>query len=1200
MSEKTFTTEQDNAIGLRGKNLLVSASAGTGKTTVLVERIIRMATDPVNPVDLDRMLIVTFTNAASEEMKSRIRNALYDELKKSPGDQRLRRQLILLGQANISTIHSFCSDVIRSNYHLLDIDPGFGVCDEGKANGYLEEAMSNVLAESYAQGDDAFIRLVDGYGRGNDDSHLAKLLSDIYKKARSMPDYRKWLKDKAVLLEKNTDDFGETKWGSLILEHAGERITSYLEDITNLIELIEDDEFLVGYIDTLASDHSLIEKLAEKFTYGKWDECKKSIDSLVWQRLANAKKGALEHLKSIVKDTRNEYKKEIGAITGRLSGTSEQINSNMKDLSPVLSRMTEVILRIDKEYTEIKNENGMVDYNDLEHYALECLEKDAGAMYRDRFDEIFVDEYQDSNHIQERIVSLVAGHGQNLKNVFMVGDVKQSIYRFRMADPKIFAEKNETFSNELTDDDVRIDLFENYRSREPILDFTNFIFMNIMSRKVGDEDYTGNVMLKPGKKPSREHPDWIDNGYPEGNDNGYPVEIKLVCGDDKILFTSDISKESREASVVGHEILQFINSGMTITDKRTGKERKVEFRDMAILIRSANTVSADYVRQLKKMGIPVYSESSSDFFKEREIRIMEAFCRVIDNPRQDIPLVALLRSSIFGFTDMELAYIRCYSRFMNYYDSLLMFSEDDLLKDKIHRFLETIQNYRNDSVKRPMDRLIWDMMHETGFYYFCEEGDNPEIRQRNLRRLFEIAGTYEGGRETGIFGFISYLEQLEKTGIKDTSVSGGDANVVTLMSIHKSKGLEFPVVFISTCGKGFNRREYSENVIFDRELGFGPDYIDAREGLKLTTAVKKSIKIKKEIEDLAEEMRVLYVALTRAREKLVITGYVKTPVKSFEKWHLKGIRKEGKISPGKVILANGYMDWIMPVIISDDIKDDLENGKYHIMHNPKKDGPYYKIDVFDPIKIKECLDYRQTLIRKPVIQKDALDYITVKDRFEWEYPYAHEGIFHKKVSVTELKKLHDVQPGERDIFHKEFIPRPEFMNEGRLDAAGRGTMLHNIIAAVNQKRVFEPDYVRGLCKKSGCIEEQIEDSVAMILDFFKSNLGKRIIAADSESEKPFLFPVLTKELYPDSLLLPEENHTTLVQGVIDCMFYENDGIVIVDYKSDHVIEGNEQVHAKKYSLQLEMYAKAVSNLTGVNVKEKYIYFLQTRCSVRVP
>jgi len=419
------------------------------------------------------------------------------------------------------------------------------------------------------------------------------------------------------------------------------------------------------------------------------------------------------------------------------------------------------------------------------------------------------------------------------------------------------------------------------------------------------------------------------------------------------------------------------------------------------------------------------------------------------------------------------------------------------------------------------------------------------------------------------------------------------------MSIHKSKGLEFPIVFVSTCGKGFNRREYSENVIFDRELGFGPDYIDALEGLKLTTAVKKSIKIKKEIEDLAEEMRVLYVALTRAREKLVITGYVKTPEKAFEKWHLKGMRKKGKISPGKVILANGYMDWIMPVIISDDIKDDLDNGKHHIMHSPKKDGQYYKIDVFDPIEIRKCLDYRQPLLRRTEIQKAALDYNTVKDRFEWEYPYAHEGIFHKKVSVTELKKLHDVQPGERDIFHKEFIPRPEFMYEGSLDAAGRGTMLHNIIAAVNHKRVFEPGYIRGLCNKIGFREEQIDDNVEMILDFFKSNLGKRMIAADSESEKPFLFPILTKELYPGSPLLPEENHTTLVQGVIDCMFYESDGIVIVDYKSDHVIEGNENVHAKKYSMQLELYAKAVSNLTGMSVKEKYIYFLQTRCSVRL-
>lgn len=1188
MSDLIYTTEQKNAMNLRGKNLLVSASAGTGKTAVLVGRIIKMATDPENPVDLDRMLIVTFTNAASEEMKSRIRNKIFEELKKSPGDYRLRKQLILLGQANISTIHSFCSEIIRSNYHLINIDPGFGVCDDGKADGFLDEAMLNVLAYAYEENQISFIKLVDGYGRGKDDRALTDLLTKIYKKSRSLPGYRDWLTEKSANFNETYMDFGKSRWGSPIIENAKERVESYLEDIENLLDIIINDDFMIGYSDTLENDRIQLAELQITLANGSWDECREAVISIQWNRLANAKRGASDILKAIVKDTRAAYKKEISDLSGRLSGTSAQINDNMKDLSPVIACMTKLILMLDKEYTDIKNSNGVVDYNDLEHYALECLEKEAGDMYRDRFDEIFVDEYQDSNHIQERIVNLVSGRGKDLKNVFMVGDIKQSIYRFRMADPEIFSLKNKSYSNDISNDNVRIDLSDNYRSRKPVLDFINSIFKKIMSEAVGDEDYIDKVFLRPGNKE-----------YGEGNDNGYPVEIKLVCGDSKEFFTKDITSEMKEAAVVGNEILRLINSKMIIKDKNTNEERAIKFGDIAILIRSANTVSLNYIRQLKKMGIPVYSESSSDFFGEYEIMIMEAFCRVVDNPRQDIPLIALLRSSIFGFDDRELAYIRCSLKFTDYYDSILTFTEDDNIKEKINRFIEIIEKYRKDSINRPIDRLIWDMMHETGFYYFGEEGDNHVIRQKNLRRLFEIAGTYENGRETGLSGFIEYLEQLKKIGIKDTSSSGGDIDTVTLMSIHKSKGLEFPVVFVSSCGKGFNKQELSENIVFDRELGFGPDYIDAKAGVKLTTAIKKSIKIKKEKEDLAEEMRVLYVALTRAREKLVITGYVKNPDNAFENWYIKGLSKNGRLSTGKVLMASSYMDWIMPTLINEDIKLKLESGELQIINPIDSEDTFYKIDVFYPDKINQFLNldlkYPGTIEKSQI----SIDYNTIKERFGWEYPFIHEGIYHKKISVTELKKLQGVQPGERDIFKKDFIPRPEFLNDEKQDAAGRGTMLHNIIAAVNHKRVFEPGYITELCLKAGCPEELKNEYADMILNFFKSELGSRVLFHEGESEKPFLFTVPTKEIYPESTALIDNEHTTIIQGVIDNIIYENDGVVIIDFKSDNVISGNEDIHAQKYKLQLDLYGRAVEKLTGKPVKGKYIYFFKSSVYVQL-
>lgn len=1188
MSEVIYTIEQKNAMNLRGRNLLVSASAGTGKTSVLVGRIIKMAMDSENPVDLDRMLIVTFTNAASEEMKSRIRSKIFEELKKSPGDYRLRRQLILLGQANISTIHSFCSEVIRSNYHLLNIDPGFGVCDEGKADAFLEEAISNTLAEAYIENEESFIMLVDGYGRGKDDKSLVDLVTGIYKKLRSLPGYKEWLLEKTDYFNETIIEFGKSRWGHPILEYAKEKVEGYIEDIENLVRMTAEDDLLQGYKDTLVLDLLQLKKLHDVLTLENWDECRDAVSAIAWDRLSNAKKGASELVKSIVKDTRAEYKKVISDTSDILSGTSKQIIENMENLYPIIQCMTKLILKLDCEYSDIKNANGVVDYNDLEHYALECLEKEAGAMYQDKFDEIFVDEYQDSNLIQEKIVNLVSGRGKNVKNVFMVGDIKQSIYRFRMADPGIFSQKNKSYSDNTSDGNVRIDLSDNYRSRKPVLDFTNYIFKNIMSEKTGDQNYSERVFLKAGNKD-----------YAKGNDNGYPVEIKLVCGDSNEWYTEDISKEVKEAAVVGNEILRFINSGMLVMDKATGVERPVRFADMAILIRSANTVSLDYIRQLKKMSIPVYSESSSDFFGEREIMIMESFCRVLDNPRQDIPLVALLRSSIFGFSDRELAYIRCETRFSDYYDSVISFKDDDFIKDKINKFIKSIAKYRRDSLNRPMNRLIWDMMHETGFYYFNEDGENPAIRQRNLRRLFEIAGTYENTRETGLSGFLTYLDQLKKSGIKDVSSSGGDADAVALLSIHKSKGLEFPVVFVSSCGKGFNKRDLSDSIIFDSELGFGPDYIDARAGFKLTTAMKKSIKIKKEKEDLAEEMRVLYVALTRAREKLVITGYVKNAESSFEKWYLRGLGKNEVMNPGKVLMANGFMEWIMPVIMNDDIKMKLDNGEQRITSRMDAEDSYLNIEIFNSENISNLVEFDSKTSDKVDKSSIKLDYKTVNDRFNWEYPYLHEGIYHKKVSVTELKKLQGVQPGERDIFQQDFVPCPEFMNDTKIDAAGMGTLLHSVMAAINNNKVFEPGYIRGLCEKAGSSKEYIDDHESMILDFYKSDLGSRVLSSYSESEKPFMLPIPTVEIYPEAVSLIDKSHTTVIQGVIDRIIYENDGAVIIDYKSDNVIDGDEQTHALRYSIQLNLYARAVEKFTGKPVKDKYIYFLKTRNYINV-
>ncbi len=1190
MGDSNFNQQQETAVSLRDRSLLVSASAGTGKTTVLVERIIRMATDSQNPIDLDRMLIVTFTNAASEEMKERIRRALYKEIKKNPSNDRLRRQLILLNQANISTIHSFCSEIIRSNYHLLDIDPGFAVCDENDADGYLRKAMSETLSLAYEEDSEAFVKLLDGYGRGKDDTKFAELLMDIYKKVRSMPAYRDWLVNAADLFTEIRDDFKDSIWGKLIMEYSASRVLGYIGDISDLTAMICEEETLSGYLDTMALDKMLLERVQAALISENWDSCSRLLAGLDFTKLQNAKKGAPDDLKQFVKGTRDEYKKEVDRIKERLKGSSEQIYENMQAMAPLMAKLAELLNGLDDEYLKIKREEGTLDYSDLEHFALECLESEAGEMYRDRFDEIFVDEYQDSNQLQEDIINLVSGRNAQKNNVFMVGDVKQSIYKFRQAEPEIFVKKRERYSMSIDDEEVKVELFENYRSRLPVLEFSNYIFSRIMSGTVGDIDYDDKVFLRMGKQD-----------YPEGNNNGYPVEIKLVCGEDKVLFEKTETINIREAAVVGREIYRIIGSGLLVTDKKSGSERPVEFGDITILHRSVNSISNEFIRQLKKMGIPVYSESDSDFFKEREIIVMRSFLDVLDNPRRDIPLLALLRSSIFGFSDKELALIRCGSRRLSYYDSLISFNSEPKLKKKIDAFLDIISDYRKEADNRAMDRLVWSIMHETGFYNQCRPGDNALMRQQNLRRLFEIAGAYEGGRETGLFGFIRYLDNLMASGVNN-GVGGGEgsSNTVRLMSIHKSKGLEFPVVILSGCGKSFNKMDMTKILIFDKEYGFGPDYINSTEGYKLITAMKKGIKIKKDIEGLAEEMRVLYVALTRAREKLIITGYVRNIETSLKKWQLRGRRKDGKIDAGKVMLASGFLDWIMSVAIKHRNSNKILTKNNENTDQLESGGPDFNVEIIPPDEIRMCMNLKKTT-GTPDMQELGLDYDQIKSRFGWEYPYMAESLFHKKVSVTEIKKLREKQSGEKDIFGTVFVPRPDFMeDEGKSDAAERGTILHNVIAAVDVKRAFEPGYINNLFKTIGTPEEEINGYSEIITDFYRSNLGKRISsAAHVESEKPFLLPVPTRYLYPDNPILPDENHTTLVQGVIDCLFYENDGIVIVDYKSDNVEPGNEITHAKRYSLQLELYTRAIEALTGLTVKEKYIYFLKTRCEVRL-
>ena len=910
MSEVKYTTEQLLAMELRDRNLLISAAAGAGKTSVMVERIIRMAVDKVNPISLDRMLVVTFTNAAAAEMKERIRKSLYNELNKSPNDKNIRRQIVLLNQANISTVHSFCSEVIRSNYHLLDIDPAFSVGDEMESSLLLQQAIEDVLNNKYDKNPAWFRDTVNTFGRGRDDKALVEMISSLYSFLRSMPDYLSWMDEKSQMFGTSCSDFSQTEWGKVIVSNAVTGIIGLISEMKAAQLINEKIGGPEGYGVTAENDIEALSDLLTTLKSGSWDECKAILSNEIFKKLTSAPRGTPDHLKNLFKDARNRIKKEFDSIVLCFSGNSSSINEIHQKMSPIFLGLNEIIHETDENYRILKNKKGILDYNDLEHYALECLQGEAGEIYRKKFMEVFIDEYQDSNPIQEGIIQLVSGRDRNEYNVFMVGDLKQSIYRFRHAEPRQFKEKYDNFSKNSADSEVSIELSDNYRSRKEIVDFCNLVFDRIMTEESCGLDYKKNARLVSGAT------------YPDNEKFNYGVDIRLACIDDKELFDAKYDREDKEAAVAGIEIQKLIDSGFLILDKYKRIQRPVQFKDITVLMRSVKHKADRFVSQLVQMGIPARAGGSTDFFGSYEIIVMMDFLRILDNPRQDIPLLAVLRSTMFGFSDRELAAIKASAGRERFFDNVREFKGNKQLEEKIKGFLDSYESYLKLISSMSIGKLIWLIINETGFYNYPGQSISIESGQANLRRLFEIAGVYDNSSGASVHGFINHIEKMSESG-QDVSVpsSGGNLNEVNVISIHKSKGLEFPVVILSGTGIDFNRKDKQETLLWDRKLGFGPDYVNYDQGYKIKTAAKKSLQIRGIDEDTKEELRILYVALTRAREKLIITGSIKNSETESRRWVLTGMTENGIINPGKVLGASSHLDWIMSCL------SEQESGK---------------------------------------------------------------------------------------------------------------------------------------------------------------------------------------------------------------------------------------------------------------------------------
>ncbi|MEG0370775.1 MAG: helicase-exonuclease AddAB subunit AddA [Clostridium sp.] len=1189
-----WTKEQIAAIEKRDSNLLVAAAAGSGKTTVLVERIIRRITDVNDPCDIDTLLVVTFTNAAASEMKERIGDAIGKKIESEPENHFLQRQLILLNKANITTIHSFCLNVIRNNFHLIDLDPSFRVGDTTEVEILKNEATMDTLDYFYDLKDPCFINLVESFASGKGDTKMEELIDRVYRFSVSDPFPVRWLNEKLNMLSiDDSFDFSSSKWGQILISDIIRTYKSYLEEARGILRLLEIEGFPEKYIDVFSDIVSICQEVINANTLG---DIGIVLGDVKLPGLSG--KCPLEDIKLSASEFKKEFTAGYKKTLSVLSKSDKEIIQEMNLCYPLMKSLVELTQKFIEVFSEKKRERAIIDFNDIEHFALNILtnEEDgqivqsrAAAEYMERFNEVLVDEYQDSNDVQEYILETISKPYPG--NRFMVGDVKQSIYRFRQAKPEIFLRKYKKYHDVFQENNnentlgSKVLLYKNFRSRKEVLDGVNFIFERIMTQDVGELSYTEKERLNPGAD--------YKNNLINGKNAGGKIELSLIEDIKDETDEDDIDKITLEARYVAQKINEMIkgDNPLYILKKNhdTGVQEYVRARnkDVVILLRSTKNTSDVFEEELTMEGIPCYSDTGGGYFETVEIKTIIALLKIIDNPFQDIPLLAVLKSPIFSFTPEDMIDLRLLGR--EYFYDLLknMALKDSEIGVKCKHVLDKIYKWQSMAKNTSIDELLWFLYEDTGYYAYLGVLPAASGRQANLRVLFERARDFMSTSFKGIFSFVNFIDKLrvssgDMSGAKNLSEN---EDVVRIMSIHKSKGLEFPICICSGFGKGFNKQDFRESILLHQELGFGPDIIDLSKRIKYKSTIKEAIKTKLQIEAISEEMRILYVAFTRAKEKLIITGTVKKLEDKIESW--SSLTKGLSLSEAKVLSASCYLDLISPIVLSNEGDDDF----------PFKTNIIRKTDILvaslEAIKTGEdVLDKLSNLSKNPETNMAN----EINRRLSYEYEYSHLSKIPSKLSVTEAKRIMNIQNEDADDLNRSYVLKtPEFLkDEKRITSAEKGTLMHFIMQKVNLSGpiTFESlkDTVSSLIAREFITNQEGKSiNFSYVLGFFNSPLGIRLLSSSKVMrEIPFHIEVPIGDIYSDYV---KDRETIAIQGIIDCFFEEDGEIVLIDYKTDYVTEENiDEIH-NKYKIQINLYAKAIEKLTGKRVKNKYIYLL---------
>ena len=1192
MSEVKWTDEQLQAISEDRNNVLVAAAAGSGKTAVLVERIINKIIN--KNIDIDKLLVVTFTNAAASEMRERILDALYEKIDKDAENVNLQKQITLLSKASICTIDSFCLDVVKNNFYEIGISPNFRIADNTELELLKQETIEELFEEKYEINDDRFIKLLETYGTYLSDDNLKNLVLGIYNYIQSNPFPNDWLNQKVEefnIKDKLDIDFSLNNWGKLIIENIKDEALDCKLRLEKIYKELLKYEELQKYADVINNDIEKVNSILNSLT---WDELYTNTINFKFETWPTDKKITLEE-KNIAKEKRDKIKAKINKAIEIVNCNSKDANLDTYEMYETLNSLKQLVFEFEKKLIKNKQEKNIVDFSDVEHYALNILLKkdkdgnykptEIALKYRNKFNEIAIDEYQDSNLVQEYILSSIS----NGKNMFMVGDIKQSIYKFRQARPELFISKYEKYSKveeNLKEDipGIKIQLFKNFRSRKNILDTTNLIFDNIMSKDLGNIDYNEEEYLNLGANFEETEKELIAKNTEidiiENSSKLEDIETEDVISIE--LDEEPIENIEIEARYVAKKVKELIDSKNVVFDKKEGY-RPITYKDIVILLRSTKGNANIFEKELAKLNIPVFSDTSSEYLDSIEIQTIMNLLRIIDNPMQDIPLVTVLRSFIGSFIDNELVKIRVETnKNQTFYESMIEYSLDDELSKKINLFFSKVQKWQDEKDYLNLDELIWKIYEETGYYNYVGLMPNGILRQANLRSLFERAKQYEKASFKGLYNFINFIDRLKTTSgdLSSAKLIGENEDVVRIMSIHKSKGLEFPVVFLSASNKEFNMRDLSMPLILHQDLGIGVNYIDSERMLQYSTLSKEAMKIVSKIELLSEEMRVLYVALTRAKERLIITGTSKDiKDKLEEKKEILELYNEEKINKNILKKYKSYLDWIELVSLKN---RDNENMKINIIN---------KDDVIDYSKAcsysKEDSNIRniEDLKEKSEQIKDIEYEEYLKKELEWEYEGIEASKIESKTSVSKIKQKNI----SKDLNTINF-KTPNFLkNEELVSGSRKGTIIHLCMQKLNPKVEYTLEKIEHILeelvlKNIITVNEKEAVNIEKIYKFTKSKIWEELKEAlVVEKEKPFYINIPAKDICKTSI---EED--ILVQGIIDLYYInKNNELVLVDYKTDYI--QNEEELIKKYKEQLDIYKTALEEAMQQKVDRVYIY-----------